>query len=142
MAKHSRDRLSPKRLKNDTVARELVSSDTDATRNTRLPVPSPNPATNLVIAEIIVRGASILFRRSVEKRVAKASYGDEDRAREVLNGRTILSTVALYGAGRVAASSRTGLGLVASALVAKTLYDRGRQVQRGRAGRRLDSADG
>ncbi|AWW75666.1 hypothetical protein CD351_14620 [Erythrobacter sp. KY5] len=113
----------------DPVARELVEPSADASANTRAPVPSTNPATNLVIAEIIIRGASTMFRKNVERRVARANYGDDDKAREVLDGRTVVTSLALYGASKLATRSPLGLGVVTGALVAKTLYDRGRSRQ-------------
>ena len=133
----SQSRIHPRRLKqkaleSDTVARELVESDVDATRNTRLPVPSTNPATNLVIADVVLRGISLLLRKNIEKKVAKASYGDESRAHDLVKGRTIGTSLALYGASRLATRSPLGLGVVTGALIAKTLYDRGKTRQRQR----------
>jgi len=89
-----------------------------------VPGPSTNPATNLLIADIVLRGASTLFRKNVEKGMAKASENEEE-AREILNGRTILSTLALYGASKLATRSVPGLAVVAGGLLVKTLYDRG-----------------
>ena len=41
-------------------------SDTEGTvTGKRLTIPSPNPATNLLIADIVLRGASVLFHKSV-----------------------------------------------------------------------------
>lgn len=124
-----------KKVRPDRFTREIRKSSEDATTNTRLPVPSSNPATNLLIADIVLRGASSLFRKNVEKRVAVASFDDEERAQEVLDGRTILTSLALYGASKLAARSPAGLGIVAGGLVLKTLYDRGktRQLKRRRA---------
>ncbi len=87
--------------------------------------PSTNPGTNLLIADIVLRGASSLFRKNVESRVAEANYGPE-QAQETLDGRTILTTLALYGASKIATRSVPGLALVAGGLVLKTLYDRGK----------------
>lgn len=66
-----------------------------------------------------------MLRKNVEGRVAKANFGPE-RATEVLDGRTILTTLALYGASKLATRSVPGLAIVAGGLVLKTLYDRGR----------------
>jgi hypothetical protein len=132
-----RKKLSKDRIKRDEMARELVRSETDATQNTRFPVFSPNPATNLVVAEIVVRGIANVMRRQVEERVAKATYESEDRAREVLDGRTALTSLALYGAARLASRSTAGLGIVAGGLIAKSLYDRGKIVQRRRRNAKL-----
>lgn len=91
--------------------------------------PSPNPSTNLLIADIVLRGASTLFRRDVERRIATASTGDDDAARKMVDGRTILTTLALHGASKLATRSVPGLLLVSGGLIAKTLYDRGKVRQ-------------
>jgi len=87
--------------------------------------PSTEPATNLLIADIVLRSASSLFRKNVERRVAKANYGAET-GDEIIDGRTILTSLALYGASKIATRSVPGLAIVAGGLVLKTLYDRGR----------------
>jgi hypothetical protein len=102
--------------------------------------PSTNPATNLLIADIVLRGASSLFRKNVESRVAEANYGPE-QARETLDGRTILTTLALYGASKVATRSVPGLALVAGGLVLKTLYDRGKTRELGEHAERKSSPE-
>ena len=135
MKTNRRDRTDPERYANDTMAGELVDPSTDATRNSKLWLPSSNPATNLVIAEVVLRSLSVLARKKVRRRVARASYSHDEQADQMLRGRTILSTLALYGAGKFAARSPLGLGVVASTLVAKTLYDRGRTLQRRRSRR-------
>lgn len=92
--------------------------------------PSPNPATNLLIADIVVRGATSLFRKGVQKRVAEKTARDETEAQHVLDGRGIITTLGLYGASKLATRSPVGLGIVAGGLVLKTLYDRGSARQK------------
>ena len=99
-----------------------------------VPLPSTNPATNLLIADIVVRGASSLLRESVQKRVARASSESENEARAVLDGRTLITTLGLYGASKLATRSVPGLAIVTGGLLAKTLYDRGKARQRRRRG--------
>ncbi|MFL0355757.1 hypothetical protein ACI5KX_04695 [Erythrobacter sp. GH1-10] len=118
--------------KRDAALSETEASETGDNDRTGLFRPSPNPATNLLIADIVVRGASNLFRKNVEKRIAKASYEDDEKAIKALDGRTVLTTLGLYGASKLATRSPLGLGVVAGGLVLKTLYDRGRQRQRRR----------
>ena len=118
-----------KKPRPDRLTREFAKASEDATRQSHLPVPSSNPATNLVIADIVIRGASRLFRESVERRVAEASVADKNKARELLDGRTMLTSLALYGASKLATRSPVGLGVVAGGLVIKTLYDRGKARQ-------------
>ena len=95
-------------------------------------LPSPDPATNLLIADIVLRGASTLFRKSVEKRVARKASQTEEDAQSLLDGRGVIRTLGLYGASKLATRSPLGLGLVAGGLVAKTLYDRGKARQQRR----------
>lgn len=90
--------------------------------------PSPNPATNLVIADIVLRTGTTLARRAVERSVLGASYSPR-KAKSILKGRTISETL-LHGAlARVAIGSVPGAILVGGALVVKTLYDRSRAGQ-------------
>ena len=141
MTKRNPARRAAEKLKNDSVARELVSTDTDATENTRFPVPSTNPATNLIIADLIVRSLSTMIRNKVETSVAKANFDDEERAKALVDGRTIVTSMALYGASKLATRSPIGLGIVTAALVGKTLYDRGRTVQKKRRATKLLDKD-
>lgn len=126
-----------------TIAAEVVegglsSGETEApTKSSRsLPLPSDNPVTNLLIAEIVLRGASTLLRKNVEKEVVKASTETQEEAIEVLDGRTLITTLGLYGASKLATRSLPGLALVTGGLVLKTLYDRGKTVQRGKRSNR------
>lgn len=91
--------------------------------------PSPNAATNLLIADIVLRGASSLFRKRVEDGMVKTS-DNEQQARDIIDGRGILTTLALYGASKLATRSPVGLGIVAGGLVLKTLYDRGKSLEK------------
>ena len=93
-------------------------------------MPSPSIATNLLIADIVLRSASSLFRRSVERRIAQESAQSDEDAEALLDGRTIVRTLALYSASKVATRSRAGLGLVVGGLALKTLYDRGKARRR------------
>lgn len=108
-------------------------------------LPSPNAATNLVIADIVMRGASSLMREGVERKIAQASHNSADDTDPPSPGRGMMRTLALYGASRLATRSPLGLGLVVGALAVKTLYDIGkaretRQRDEGDAG--ADSATG
>ena len=97
-------------------------------RSGPLPLPSPNAATNLLIADIVLRGAGRVARDTLEKRILIANY-DPAKARELVDGRTMLTSLALYGASKLAARSPAGLAMVAGGLVLKTLYDRGKARQ-------------
>ncbi|WP_156317980.1 hypothetical protein [Porphyrobacter sp. AAP60] len=101
-----------------------------------LPLPSPSAATNLVIADIVMRAASGLLRKRMEKGMLIKSY-DSARAEKLVDGRGVAATVALWGASRLATRSPIGLAVIAGGLAAKVLYDRGKQIQTDRRSRKV-----
>lgn len=117
----------------DRAARELDAQVSQSKVDPPRLLPSPEATTNLLIADIIVRSASRLFRQSVERRVVKASASDEREAEDLLDGATLIKSLALYGASKLATRSPVGLGVVAGGLALKTLYDRGKARQRREA---------
>ena len=88
-----------------------------------VPGPSSNPATNLLIMDIVMRGASLLAARAVERAALRLRY-KAGRADAIVEGRSTISTLAATGAARVATRSVPGLLLVTGGLLAKTLIDR------------------
>ncbi|WP_086619038.1 hypothetical protein [Erythrobacter tepidarius] len=107
--------------------------DTDGTGGSRLP--SPDPVTNLVIADIVLRGAGSLLRQRLEKGLLTGQL-EGDKARRLVEGRGMVSALALWGASRLATRSPVGLALVAGGLAAKVLYDRGKKIEATRRARR------
>ena len=93
--------------------------------------PSTNPATNLIIANAIIRTGSILFRKAVEKRMLKDRYGKET-AKSIVENQSMGSTLLSLGMSRIATKSSTGAIAVGGGMLAKTLYDR-RQAKKSRA---------
>ncbi|MEL7189964.1 MAG: hypothetical protein AAGK17_10470 [Pseudomonadota bacterium] len=96
-----------------------------------VPLPSTNPSTNAVITGLLVSGAGQILLDQLEKRMVIAAY-DPDKARDLVDGRTIIKSLALYGASKLATRSVPGLAVVAGGMLIKTLYDRGRTVQQAR----------
>jgi len=88
-----------------------------------IPGPSTNPATNLLIMDIAIRGASLIAARGIEKAALRLRY-HRDRAGEIVEGRSMIATLAATGAARVATRSVPGLLLVTGGLLAKSLLDR------------------
>lgn len=87
--------------------------------------PSPDAGTNLAIADIALRGGAALVRRAVERNFFGPSLTPR-QLRKVVKGRTLTESL-LHGAlARVALRSVPGAIVVGGALVAKTLYDRGK----------------
>lgn len=106
------------------------------TADNHVPGPSPNPATNLLIHDIVLRSIGRLSRISVEKAMLGRKYGREF-ARETVDNRSSLHALAAYGVTKVATRSIPGFALVTTGLILKTLFDRSqsrRKAQREGAG--------
>jgi hypothetical protein len=125
------------------MARRKAQNRRTATRKpdeSRLP--SPNPVTNMVIADIVLRGAGSLLRQRLEKGLLTSQL-DGDKAHQLVESRGVVSALALWGASRFAMRSPVGLAVVAGGLAAKVLYDRGKQVQaRRRTGKSAKPVSG
>jgi hypothetical protein len=93
-----------------------------------VPLPSPSAATNLIIADIVLRAAGGFIRNRMEKGMLVKSY-DSAKAERLVDGRSLVSSAALLGASRLARRSPLGLAVVAGGLAAKVLYDRGKQIE-------------
>lgn len=93
-----------------------------------LPLPSTDPATNFLIADIVLRAAGDFAREAIEKKTLAQTY-DRDKAEELVSSQSIAKTIALYGITRIATRSPAGLAVVAGALVLKALYDRGKSME-------------
>ncbi|MEO0057128.1 MAG: hypothetical protein RIT17_569 [Pseudomonadota bacterium] len=102
-------------------------------------LPSSNPVTTLVIADIVLRGAGSLLRQKLEKGLITGQL-DGDKARRMVENRSMVSSLALLGASRLATRSPVGLAVVAGGLAAKVLYDRGKHVQAKRRARKSAAA--
>ena len=88
-----------------------------------VPGPSSNPATNLLIMDIAMRGASLLAARVVEQAALRLRYR-RGKADDIVEGRSMIATLTATGAARIATRSVPGLLLVTGGLLAKTLIDR------------------
>ena len=89
----------------------------------KVPSPSPNPATNLLIGDIAMRGVNLLAGRVIEKALLKLRYRGA-KADQIVEGRSFAKSLAATGAARVATKSVPGLLAVSGGLVAKSIYDR------------------
>lgn len=100
-----------------------------------LPLPSPMAGTNLIIADIVLRAAGGLLRNRMTKGMLVAGY-DKAKADKLVDGRSIATSLALWGASRLATRSPVGLAVVAGGLAAKVLYDRGKRLESKRRARK------
>ena len=89
----------------------------------KVPGPSSNPATNLLILDIAMRGASMVAGRAMERALLRTRY-QREKAHDIIKGRTMLSSLAATGVARVATRSVPGFLLVAGGLFAKAVFDR------------------
>ena len=90
-----------------------------------VPGPSPNPMTNLVIADLVLRAGTRVARHAIERGVLGKKY-PSDKAKQIVKSRSMVQTLVGTAVARVATGSVPGAILVGGALLAKTLYDRRR----------------
>ena len=101
-----------------------------ALQGAKVPGPSTNPATNLIIADVGMRAAASLLRGAAEKGLLRARF-DRGQARDIVDGKTAAHTLASYFIAKTATRSIPGFLLVSAGLAAKVLLDRG--LARGEA---------
>lgn len=106
-------------------------SKTVANPEADVPGPSPDPATNLVMADIALRAGSYLIRSLAEKRILGRRYGKAD-ARQIIANRSVKQTVATVIVSKIATRSVPGAVLVGGGLIAKTLFDRSQKRRKAR----------
>ena len=107
----------------DVVSDEIAGAKKDARGENAIPGPSPNPSTNLIIHDILLRSAGRLTRQTLEKALLGRQYGSKF-AKEVVENRSLVQTLAAYGVTKVATKSVPGAVLVGAGLLAKTIFDR------------------
>ena len=94
--------------------------------------PSPNPMTNLLIADLALRGGGQLLRHAIERTVLGAKFSP-DKAKNVIAGRSMFQTLIGTAVARIATRSVPGAIVVGGGLLAKTLYDRRQDRRSARA---------
>lgn len=102
--------------------RQPAASKADKVAGPVVPGPSPDSATNLIIADILIRAGSHLVRRTVERNLLKGRYGKQT-AQEILANRKTRQSLTAMAAARLATGSVPGAAVVGSGLLLKTLFD-------------------
>lgn len=120
--------------------RQASVKRTDTGKSGGSPLPSPDPVTNLMIADIVLRGAGAMLRHRLEKGLLTGQV-DRDKARRLVDNRSMVSTLALWGASRLATRSPVGLAVIAGGLAAKVLYDRGKRLESSRRARKQSGTE-
>ena len=93
--------------------------------------PSPNPATNLLLADVVMRMGSYVMRYGVERAFLAGRYG-KGTAKEIVRGRTIPQSLVAVAIAKLGTRSLPGAALVGAGLVAKTLFDRSQSRRRAK----------
>lgn len=102
-----------------------------------VPGPTENPATNLMLADVVMRMGSYVLRGGVEKAFLKKRY-DEKTAKEIKNNRSLVSTLSSIAVAKFATRSIPGAAIVGTGILGKVLYDHSRSR---RANKRQGDAD-
>ncbi len=90
-----------------------------------VPGPTPNPATNLIMADIAMRAGSRVLKNAVQKGFLSGRYGRET-ARDIVDNRSLTATLASVAVAKIATRSLPGALVVGGGMLAKTLFDRRR----------------
>ena len=113
----------------DKVAKAIDRAGTKVTPDGRdVAGPSPNPATNLLIHDVLLRSGGRLLRLGLEKGLLRNRYG-KSTAKDMVENRSLVQTLATYAVSRVATRSVPVAIVVGGGILAKTLFDR-RQSRR------------
>lgn len=113
-------------------------------RSAGVPGPSPDPSSNLVMADVAMRMGSYIVRRAIERSFLKGRYGKQT-ARDIVKNRTIVQTLTSAAIARFATGSLPGAAIVTTGMAAKVLLDRSRARRRAEAegdARLLEQAEG
>ena len=112
-----------------TTAKKLKSAAHDAAEKGA--DASPNPMTNLVLTDLLLRTGGRLLRHTVEGALLQTKY-DKKKAKTIVKGRSMTQTLVSTAIARVATRSVPGAIVVGGGMLAKMLYDRnqGRRAAR------------
>ena len=101
---------------------------------------SPNPMTNLLIADLALRGGGQLLRHAIERTVLGTKY-TPDKVKKIVKGRSMVQTLIGTAAARIATRSVPGAIVVGGGLLAKALYDRreGKRAARNSGTRAIET---
>ena len=89
----------------------------------KVPGPSNNPATNLLIMDVAMRGASMIAGRAIERALLSVRYSG-GKASDIVKGRSLVKSMAATAVARTATRSVPGFLLVTGGLIAKAIFDR------------------
>ena len=120
--------------KKSQAVTKAIDKAGDAIKGT--PGISPNPMTNLLLTDLVLRGGGQIMRHAVERSLLGTRYSKQ-KAKNIVKGRSMIQTIVGTALARVATRSVPGAILVGGGVLAKTLYDR----SKGRAAAREGAQD-
>jgi len=94
-----------------------------------VPGPTPNPATNIILADIVMRMGSYVLRDRVERAFLTGRYG-RGTAKQIVRNRSVGQSLAAVAIAKLGTRSLPGAALVGVGLLAKTLFDRSQARRR------------
>ncbi len=100
--------------------------------------PRRNPASDLLMADIIIRAGSYMVRSIVERSLLKGKY-DEETARRIVANQPTSQKLASIAIAKLASKSIPGAALIGTGLVARKLYARGKARRKARTA--IDGGD-
>ena len=102
-----------------------VAQTVDAAGEKLAEVPgiSPNPMTNLLLTDLVLRGGGQILRHAVERSLLGTKY-PKQKAKNIVKGRSMVQTMVGTALARIATRSVPGAIIVGGGMLAKTLYDR------------------
>lgn len=87
-----------------------------------VPGPTENPATNLLLADVVMRMGSYMLRGGVEELFLKKRY-DEETAEDIKQNRSMARTLGSIAIAKFATRSLPGAAIVGTGIIGKVLYD-------------------
>ncbi len=115
-----------------TVDGAKATLDVTKAKLDRVDGPSPNPMTNLILTDLLLRGGGQMLRHAVEASLLKTKY-DAGKAKKIIAGRSLTQTLVATAVARFATRSVPGMILVGGGTLAKLLYDRSQDKRAARA---------
>lgn len=123
------------RRKSSKVAKTV---DAAGEKLAEVPGISPNPMTNLLLTDLVLRGGGQIMRHAVERTLLGTKY-PKDKAKNIVKGRTMVQTMVGTALARIATRSVPGAIIVGGGMLAKTLYDRqqGQKAAKAKGARKV-----
>lgn len=123
------------RRKSSKVAKTV---DAAGEKLAEVPGISPNPMTNLLLTDLILRGGGQIMRHAVERSLLGTKY-PKDKAKNIVKGRSMVQTIVGTALARIATRSVPGAIIVGGGMLAKTLYDRqqGKNAAKAKGARKV-----